>query len=73
MFYNTTLTVLRDKYKCVLNDYSVGSNVVNIIKSSGFGAYQVFGFLMALANIIIVCLVIAKMDLCKVCYSTNWD
>ena len=73
MFYNVSLTVLRDQYKCVLNDYSVASNVNDIIKSSGFGLYQVMGFLIALGNIILVCFVIAKFDLCKVCNLTNFD
>ena len=73
MFYNTTVPVLRDNYKCVLNDYSVKSDVAQIIKSQGFVAYQVFGFLIALFNIIIVCVVIARHDLCKVCHVTNFD
>ncbi len=73
MFYNTTVPVLRDEFKCVLNDYSVKSNVTNIIKTQGFVAYQVIGFLIAVINILIVCIVIARYDLCKVCHVTNFD
>ena len=32
LFYNMTVPVLRDGYKCVLNDYSVRSDVAAVIK-----------------------------------------
>lgn len=67
IFYNTTLPVLRDEYRCVLNDYSVRSNVNKVIKSSGFVAYEVFGILFAIFHIISMCIVIGRMDLCKAC------
>jgi hypothetical protein len=38
-FYNRTLNILRDDYKCVLNDYSVESDVIGVIQSQGFVAF----------------------------------
>lgn len=73
MFYNTTVPVLRDDYKCVLNDYSVRSDVASVIKKEGFVAYQVIGFLVAIINMLLMCLVIARYDICKVCQVTNFE
>ena len=73
MFYNTTVPVLRDDYKCVLNDYSVRSDVAAVIKKEGFVAYQVIGFLVAIINMLLMCLVIARYDICKVCQVTNFE
>lgn len=65
-FYNQTLSVLRDDYKCVLNDYSVESDVVSVINQGSFTAYQVFGILFAIINLIIFCVALSKMDFPKV-------
>jgi hypothetical protein len=66
-FYNTTLSVVRDDYACVLNTYSVDSNVVMFLTSGAFTAYGVFGFLFAIFNILIACLFISRMDIVKTC------
>lgn len=47
--------------------------MAEIIRSEGFVAYQVFGFLIALFNILMVCVVIARFDLCRACSITNFD
>lgn len=73
MFYNCTLPILRDQYKCVLNDYSVNSNVTAVIQSSGFVAYEVFGIIFGVAHLIIVCVVIGRLDLCKACSLCDFD
>jgi hypothetical protein len=73
LFYNKTLDVLRDDYKCVLNDYSVQSDVVKVINSQNFIAYQVFGILFAIFNLIIFCLSLSKMDFPKVFFISRLE
>lgn len=67
-YYNSTLTVLRDDEQCVLNDYSVESDIADIINRSGFTAYQVFGILLSLTNLLLYCIILSKMDFPKVYY-----
>lgn len=65
LFYNQTLIQVRDRYKCVVNDYAVKSNVLAIINSAGFTAYQLFAYIFAFLNLGILLLALAKMDLPK--------
>lgn len=73
LFYNQTLEVLRDNYRCVLNDYSVESDVVEVINQSGFTAYQVFGILLSLINLIVFCVSLSKMDFPKVFFISKLE
>jgi hypothetical protein len=60
--------VLRDNYQCVLNDYSVQSDVVSVLNDRNFTAYQVFGILLTIINLIIFCFSLSKMDFPKILY-----
>lgn len=73
MFHNCTLPLLRDQYRCVLNDYSVRSNVTAVIQSGGFVAYEVVGILFAILHLIIICVAIGRLDLCKACSLCDFD
>lgn len=70
---NQTLSYVRDTIQCVTNDYSVGSNVLEVITSSSFGTYQAFGFLLVIINLLLLCLVLAKLDLPKVMSLVQFD
>lgn len=62
------MDVLRDDYQCVLNDYSVQSDVVSVLKSRNFTTYQVFGILFTIINLIIFCFSLSKMDFPKIIF-----
>jgi len=47
--------------------------VTAVVQSQGFGVYQVFGALIAVANLVLVCLAIARFDICKACSITDFD
>ena len=63
--YNTTVTNVRDTLICVLNTYSTNSDIVRVINLPGFTVYQVFGILIAIFNMVLLCLSISKLDLSR--------
>lgn len=63
--HNQTLNSVRDDLICVLNDYSVSSDIVNIINRPGFTLYQVFGILIGIVNLILICVILSKLDIAK--------
>lgn len=70
---NKTLLYVRDTVMCTTNTYWVDSNILQIIQSSGFGAYQAFGIILALFNLIMICVVLAKLDLPKALQCCQFD
>jgi hypothetical protein len=51
----------------------VQSDVVAVIASNGFVAYEVVGLLFALIHLLIGCLLISKFDQCKAWAITKFD
>lgn len=70
---NKTLLYVRDTVTCTTNTYWVDSNILSIIQSSAFGAYQAIGIILAIFNLVMLCVVMAKLDFPKALQSCQFD
>lgn len=77
LFKNQTLTLVRDQYACVVNNYGYNSsapaNVLETLNTAGFAAYQAFGFLFTITNLVLLIVVLAKLDFPKACSLAKFE